>query len=86
MLSFNGQKLSRINAQAIFDYFLQNFSVGDKVEMVVKRKVDGILTELTLSAPAQQEKVMQKHGVSFFKEATKEQLFIRNAWLKVEER
>ncbi|MCP4457651.1 MAG: peptidase M61 [Cytophagales bacterium] len=82
LVTFNGQKVSLINAGEVFDDFIQNFAVGDTVEMVVNRHIEGNMVKLTLSAPAQKEEIFLEHGLSFSEDATDDQLRIQKAWLK----
>jgi len=82
LVALNGQEITLLSAQEIFDDYLQNFTAGDKVEVVVSRKITGEAKELTLSAPAQLKEMHQRHSLSYSEETTTEQIKIRRAWLK----
>jgi predicted metalloprotease with PDZ domain len=82
LVSINGTKVMVENIQQVIQQFNTNTKEGDKVEVVVNRKnAAGEVAAVTLSAPAMKVERVQTHLLRLDKNATAEQIKIRNAWL-----
>lgn len=83
LVSLNGKEILPTNAQDLFDAYQHNTKEGDPVEMVVIRKDNkGKESKVTLKAKAILTESEEKHVLSLTENATKEQLAVRDAWLK----
>jgi predicted metalloprotease with PDZ domain len=85
ILSLNGKELNLSNAQFVFDNYVDNTKPGDMISMVVRRNVEGEQKELTLTAAAIGNEVMEKHFLEMIEKPTQEQLKLRNKWLSIEQ-
>jgi predicted metalloprotease with PDZ domain len=84
IVSLNGEAISAGNANTIIQKFFATVKEGDKVSVVVLRKISGGKMEaVTLSAPAAKIELTRMHQLKFDDHATPEQLKLRNAWLNI---
>lgn len=82
LTSINGTAINQANIQTLIRELNTTVKEGDKVEVVVKRKnAGGAMENLTLSAPALMIERAQSHVLRFDKNATADQLKLRNIWL-----
>ena len=81
LISLNGEKVDVNKMQEQLDNFKNTTKVGDKVEIIVARNVKGKTKEKKLKAKAITVENTKKFLLEFNKDATKEQLALRNAWL-----
>ena len=81
LISLNGEKVDVNKMQEQLDNFKNTTKVGDKVEIIVARNVKGKTKEKKLKAKAVTVENTKKFLIEFNKDATKEQLALRNAWL-----
>ncbi|MBC6426309.1 MAG: peptidase M61 [Ekhidna sp.] len=84
LLTWNGEKLTFKNFQQIMDRFYKEVNEGDKVEVLIRRKIWGKEKEKKLKAKAIIVKSFEKHTMNLTKNPTEEQLRIRNAWLNAQ--
>ena len=82
LVSINGTAINAGNIQPFIQELNTTVKEGDKVEVVVKRKTaNGDMGNVTLSAPAIKIERIQAHVLRFDKNATADQLKLRNTWL-----
>jgi len=82
LISINGTMISAGNIQTFLQEVNTMVKEGDKVEVIVKRKTaNGEMGNVTLSAPAIKIERTQAHVLRFDKNATADQLKLRNTWL-----
>lgn len=84
ILSINGKGFNLVTAQTILDDFNANTKPGDKVTMVVRREIEGVSSEITLSDKAIGVEVVEKHYIEVNEDATSEQEILRSKWLTSE--
>ncbi|MBC6401082.1 MAG: peptidase M61 [Ekhidna sp.] len=84
LLTWNGEKLTLKNFQQIMDRFYKEVNEGDKVEVLIRRKIWGKEKKKKLKAKAIIVKSFEKHTMNLTKNPTEEQLRIRNAWLNAQ--
>jgi predicted metalloprotease with PDZ domain len=84
LVSVNGNMVGTDNIQQVIQQFNTTTKEGDKIEVVVKRKnAQNEWVPVVLSAPAMKIERTQLHVVRMNKNATAEQIKIRNAWLNI---
>jgi predicted metalloprotease with PDZ domain len=82
LLSLNGTAVNVNNIQQLTQQFYSTVREGDKVEVTVKRKNgNGRAETVTLSASARKIERTQSHVLRMDKNATTEQIKLRNDWL-----
>lgn len=82
LISLNGTAVNEGNAQQVMQQFISKAKEGDKVEVIVKRKnTNGEMGTVVLSAPAMKIERTRLHVLSFDKNATADQIKLRNTWL-----
>ncbi len=81
MVALNNKAVTLATIEEVFDEFVTKTKEGDMVEMVVRREVEGELTEVTLSAPAMAVEVIEEHALRFVENPTETQVKIRETWL-----
>jgi len=84
LVSINGTTITTDNIQQVIQQFNTTTKEGDKIEVVVKRKnAANEFVAVVLSAPAMKIERTQLHVLRMNKNATAEQIKIRNAWLNI---
>jgi predicted metalloprotease with PDZ domain len=82
LVSINGTAINEANIQQQMQQFNTTVKEGDKIEVIVKRKnANGEMAPVSLSAPAVKVERTQYHLLRFDKNATAEQIKLRNTWL-----
>ena len=81
IVSINGVEITTNNAQNVFDEFKKNTVAGDKIEVIIARKTNGVYKNKALKGKAVQIERQQDFSLQFNEKATKEQLLLRNMWL-----
>lgn len=82
IISINGIDIKLDNTQKVIDKFKKTTNPGDKVEVVVVRKIDGTFKTKKLKGKAVEIEKTQDFLLEFNKNSSKEQLQLRNAWLR----
>lgn len=81
-LSINGQSLTAGNADRAINAWKQTTKAGDKVVVMVERKLDnGKVKKVKLKGNAITVKVPMPRNLMLDEQATPEQLAFRKAWL-----
>ncbi|MBL4592546.1 MAG: peptidase M61 [Flavobacteriales bacterium] len=81
LISVNGVEINIDKVQEQMDDYKKNTKQGDKVEVVVARKVKGKMKTKKLKAKAILVEKTKKYLIEFNDDATQEQLQLRDAWL-----
>lgn len=84
VLQWNGEPLSLENFQAVLQKFYDETNEGDKVEVLVRRKIKGNSKEKKLKAKARLITSTQKFDLQILQDLTEEQMKVRSAWLNIE--
>lgn len=80
-ISLNGVEITAENAREVLDKYKSETKEGDKVQVVVSRKVKGKTKNVTLKTKAFKVASKKNYTMEFNTEATDEQLKLRKAWL-----
>jgi len=83
LIAFNGTELDVNNMADVFENFLQNTEVGEKVKVVVARPTDeeGEFSEKKLKARAEMGFTYQSNILELMDTPTEEQLEMREIWI-----
>jgi len=82
MVSLNGENINMGNANMLIQKFYTTVKEGDRVTVMVRRKkADGQMEQVNLSAPAMKVDKPKLHVLKFNEHAKPEQLELRKAWL-----
>lgn len=85
LAKLNGEELSPMAFQTIYNNFVNNTNEGDKVEIEVLRpNKKGEYKSKKLKAKAVKTESTERHFLSFEEDASAEELSLRKAWLKAE--
>lgn len=85
LLALNGEEMTLANANDLFEAYVNETEVGDEVSVKVRREVEGVPTEIVLTANAIGVEVSERHGLSYVKDITDEQKLVKEAWLSAAE-
>ena len=80
--SINGMDINLENIQQVLDTFNTNTKKGDKITVVVQRKVKDADKQLTLKAKAAIVNAKQAPSITSMDNLTEDQQMIRKVWLK----
>ena len=81
LISVNGIEIDMDKVKEQMKDFKKNTKIGDKVEIVVARKEKGVFKNKKLKAKAIQVEKKEKYLIEFDKNASSEQLSLRESWL-----
>lgn len=82
IISVNGEPLTAANVGTYFRNFGKSSKVGDSLTVTVMRNVNGNNVAVQLKATMMKFPVMRFNVLEFLPDPTKEQLALRNAWIK----
>lgn len=81
ILEWNGKPFTPANVSAILITYLNSVKVGDKLEVLVEREVDGEKKEILLETEVVRIELEQEHVFKLDPEATDAQVELRKKWL-----
>lgn len=81
ILAINGKELSLDNLEDVIIDYQTNTKDGEKVEILVERKVKGKTTQVLLKAKAIQTEATQDYYMAINPNATEQQVQLRKTWL-----
>lgn len=81
IIAINGKELSLDNLEDVIIDYQTNTKDGEKVEILVERKVKGKTTQVLLKAKAIQTEATQDYYMAINPNATEQQVQLRKTWL-----
>lgn len=81
IIAINGKELSLDNLEDVIIDYQTNTKDGEKVEILVERKVKGKTTQVLLKAKAIQTEATQDYFMAINPNATEQQVQLRKTWL-----